>query len=463
VYLYNSLTKEKSLFQPIQAGKVSLYVCGMTVYDHAHIGHARPMVVFDVFVRYLQHAGYSVRYVRNITDIDDKIIQRARSNGEEHSVLTERFIEALQADEEALGLLPPTETPRATAYCQAMIDMISELIDQQHAYVNDHGDVCFSIRQFPAYGRLSHRDIDALRAGVRADTTGGKRDPLDFVLWKLAKPGEPAWPSPWGEGRPGWHIECSAMARTLLGKTFDIHGGGLDLKFPHHENEIAQSEAVHGCAFARHWMHVGLVNINGEKMSKSLGNFLTIQSVLAAHPAEVLRYFMISAHYRSPLNYTEAALAQAKKSMDRLYAALRDLPIAPGEDALSAEIDAAFSAAMTDDLNTPVALSVLFDCAHRIESLRQAGELVQAGALAYRLRAYGQLLGLLHLDPEVYFKTKVGGAAQISAEAIEALLAEREQARAARDFARADAIRAELAEQGVLISDAAGKTTWRMA
>jgi cysteinyl-tRNA synthetase len=453
--IYNSLTNEKTEFVPIKPNHVSLYACGMTVYDYCHIGHARAMIVFDIVVRYFRLRGYTVQYVNNITDIDDKIIRRANENQEDWPALTQRFIDAMHEDQQALGLLSPDAEPRATQYIAPIITLIQQIIANGNAYVAANGDVCFEVRKFAAYGKLSHRKIDDLQSGARVELGESKRDPLDFVLWKLAKPNEPKWDSPWGEGRPGWHIECSAMSTDLLGQPFDIHGGGMDLKFPHHENEIAQSEAACGDDFAHTWMHVGLLQVNGEKMSKSLGNFFTIRDVMATYSAELIRYFMISGHYRSPVNYSEESLSQLKASLDRLYIALRGLPATTtnaGDD-----FQEKFYQAMDDDFNTPVALSVLFDLAHHIQRLRQEEKIDMAAACGHCLKQLADTFGILQQDPEIYFQ----GADDIDAKEIIAMIAERQQARAEKDWKRADRIRDELIEKGIIIDDASAGTTWR--
>jgi cysteinyl-tRNA synthetase len=457
--IHNSLTGHKQAFQPIDPPRVGLYVCGMTVYDYCHLGHARAMVVFDMVARYLRASGYQVRYVRNITDIDDKIIQRAAALGEPIEQLTRRFTEAMHADADALGCQRPDEEPRATAHMDAIIKMIEALIEKGHAYAAG-GDVYFSVAAFDGYGALSGKRPGDLRAGARVESDEAKRDPADFVLWKAAKPDEPSWPSPWGDGRPGWHIECSAMSTRCLGNHFDIHGGGLDLQFPHHENEIAQSEAATGEHFVNYWMHNGHVRIDDEKMAKSLGNFTTVRDILAAHDPESVRHFLLSSHYRSPLNYTADALDQARASMERLYLALRggerdDRP--GGDDKAYAE---RFRAAMDDDFNTPLALAVLFDLAREVNRAREAGESSRADGLAGELRRLGQMLGLLQGEAEGFLQ---GGSAEDPAEVarINALVAERDQARAQRDFARADAIRDQLIGEGIVLEDGAGGTRWR--
>ncbi|UJF24002.1 cysteine--tRNA ligase [Suttonella sp. R2A3] len=453
---YNSLSRKKEPFQPLVSGKIGLYVCGMTVYDYCHIGHARVMVVFDTIARHLRHSGYELNYVRNITDIDDKIIKRARENNESIATLTERFIDAMHEDEQALGCLLPDHEPRATQYVSEMIEMIATLIDKGHAYVGAQGDVYYAIDSFASYGALANQKISDLRAGERIDVNEDKRDPLDFVLWKSAKPDEPSWTSPWGEGRPGWHIECSVMSAHQLGTQFDIHGGGMDLKFPHHECEIAQSDAACGHKSVNYWIHNGFVQIDNEKMSKSLGNFFTVRDVLAQFDGEVIRYFMLASHYRGPLNYSDAGLREAQKGLSRLYAAIA--PYAEQRGSLDADSRyvADFDAAMNDDFNTPKALSVLFDLARALN--KATGD--EAAILTATLRALSSRLGLLTRDPAEVIKGKQQSDG-LDAQTIEARIAERQQAKQAKDFAKADAIRDALAEQGVLIKDTPEGTEWR--
>lgn len=456
--IYNSLTGTKSEFKPITPNEIKMYVCGQTVYDYCHIGHARSMIVFDMIVRYLRSQGFSVTFVRNITDIDDKIIKRANDNGETCDALTERFIGIMHADEKALGLLKPDFEPRATETISPIISLIQTLLDDKVAYIAGNGDVCFEVRQFKEYGKLSKRDIEKLIAGSRVDISEGKKDPLDFVLWKLAKPNEPQWESPWGLGRPGWHIECSAMAKNILGQPFDIHGGGMDLKFPHHENEIAQSECAYKTPFANTWMHVGLLNINNEKMSKSLNNFFTIQEVLAEYPAEVIRYFMLSAHYRSPVNFSKENLNQAMQSLKRLYTAIRGMKL---QDAAIDNDNAyvtQFCAAMSDDFNSPIALSVLFDMARDINRLRESRNTIEAEQLATQLKALATIFGLLQRDAELFLQGDVDDSFSLQ---VEKLIADRVLARANRDFAEADRIRGDLEKMQVVIEDGAQGTTWR--
>ncbi|MCC5860095.1 MAG: cysteine--tRNA ligase [Ectothiorhodospiraceae bacterium] len=459
--IYNSLTRRKEVFRPIEPGKVRIYVCGMTVYDYCHLGHARAMVVFDVVVRYLRHIGYQVTYVRNITDVDDKIINRAAELGISPTELAERFIQAMHEDARALGILDPDHEPRATGSIDEMQVLIQRLFQRGLAYQADNGDVYFDVSRFPEYGKLSGKRLEDLRAGARVDVEEAKRHPGDFVLWKRAKPGEPCWPSPWGEGRPGWHIECSAMAGRCLGEHFDIHGGGLDLQFPHHENEIAQSEGASGHAYVNYWMHNGHVRVDEEKMSKSLGNFFTVREILDHYRPEAVRHFLLSSHYRSPLNYTRDALEQARSGAERLYLALRGLEPAPAGGAGAAFRDR-FTTAMDDDFNTPEAMAVLFDLAREVNRCRDSDP-GRAPALAGLLRELGGVLGLLQTDPETYLR---GDACQevapgLSAADIDALLDQRQQARKAKDFARADAIRDQLQAKGILIEDGPQGSTWR--
>lgn len=463
LYLYNSLTNRKEPFQPIESGRVRMYVCGMTVYDYCHLGHARAMVVFDTVVRYLRAAGYQVTYVRNITDVDDKIIRRAAELDEPVSILTERFIAAMHEDMQALGCLRPDAEPRATAYMDAIIAMVQRLLERGYAYqAADDGSIYYAVERFESYGQLSGERLEDLRAGARVEPGAGKRDAADFVLWKAAKPGEPSWSAPWGEGRPGWHIECSAMSSACLGQHFDIHGGGLDLKFPHHENEIAQSEAAWGERHVNFWMHNGHIRVNDEKMSKSLGNFFTVREVLQVYRPEEVRYFLLSSHYRSPLNYSTSDLDNARAALERLYLALRDLPLAAARPTLADPYRNAFQQAMDDDFNTPLALAVLFDLAREINRRRERFE-SEAAALAATLRELGGALGLAQVEPEVFLKG--GGTLQAGAgiadEQVEALLAERGAARRSRDFTSADRIRDELQAQGIILEDTPQGTVWR--
>jgi len=454
LHIHNSLTRTKEEFVPMDPGKVRMYVCGMTVYDLCHLGHARVFVVFDMVTRWLRACGYQVEYVRNITDIDDKIIKRAQENGETPAALTERFIAAMHDDERALGVLPPDHEPRATDYVVQMLAMIAQLEQKGLAYPAPNGDVYYSVRGFTDYGRLSGKSLDELRAGERVEVDPNKRDPMDFVLWKAAKPGEPAWDSPWGPGRPGWHIECSAMSAELLGHHFDIHGGGQDLQFPHHENEIAQSEGAHGCRFVNYWMHNGFVRVDNEKMSKSLGNFFTIREVLQKYDPEVVRFFILRAHYRSPLNYSDAHLDDARGALTRLYTALKNVPLAVGPIDWNQADAARFRQAMDDDFNTPEALAVLFDLA----SAANRGD----EAAAHSLRALAATLGLLQRDATAFLKAgaAAGGMAE---DEIEALIAARQAARQSKNFAESDRIRDQMIEAGIVLEDGPGGTTWRRA
>ena len=452
--LYNSLSGQKEVFTPIKTEEVSLYVCGITVYDYCHIGHARIFIVYDAFVKFLRYLDYKVTYVRNITDIDDKIIKRASENKEPYMILTERFIQAMHEDEAALGVDLPNHEPRATNYVLQMIQLIQKLQMKDYAYVAGNGDVCFRVRNFMDYGKLSRRNLDELQAGSRVEVVEGKESPLDFVLWKLSKEGEPSWLSPWGKGRPGWHIECSTMSSDLLGQPFDIHGGGIDLKFPHHENELAQSEAACDCPFVHTWMHVGQVQVDQEKMSKSLGNFLTIRDALKLYKAESLRYFMLAGHYRSPVNYSEANLANALSALTRLYTALRGLP--DSEKISGEEYRLEFESVLKDDFNTPQALSVLFDMAREINRLREQSQMEEAAALAHRLKDLGKVLGLLQADPEQFLQ----GSANDSAE-IDSLIQERALARQSKDWEKSDEIRKKLDALGITIEDTPQGTLWR--
>ncbi len=456
--LYNTLTRQKEIFTPIEAGKARMYGCGMTVYDYCHLGHARVMVVFDMVSRWLRASGLDVTYVRNITDIDDKIIKRATENGESLQALTQRFIEAMNQDADALGIVRPDIEPRATDYVTEMHHLIAQLIANGKAYPAPNGDVYFAVRSFEGYGKLSGKSLEDLRAGERVEVDANKRDPLDFVLWKAAKSDEPAeakWASPWGEGRPGWHIECSAMSCAHLGEHFDIHGGGADLQFPHHENEIAQSEGAHGHAYVNYWMHNGFIRVDNEKMSKSLGNFFTIRDVLTQFDAEVVRFFILRAHYRSPLNYADAHLNDARHALTRLYTALKNvLPTAAPLDWMQ-PYPARFQAAMDDDFNTVEAMAVLFELASEVNK-------TGSGDLAGQLYALGGVLGLLQRDPAVFLQgEEVAGG--LDAAAIEALIVARREARAAKNWAEGDRIRDELTAAGIVLEDGAQGTTWRRA
>jgi cysteinyl-tRNA synthetase len=455
--ILNSLTGSKEEFRPIEKGRVRIYVCGMTVYDYCHLGHARVMVVFDMVVRYLRARGYDVTYVRNITDIDDKIIKRAQENSETIDALTARFIAAMHEDAAALGILTPDAEPRATQHLPAIIAMIGKLVDKGLAYQADNKDVYFDVSGFDGYGRLSGKKPDELRAGARVDIAEAKDDPLDFVLWKSAKPGEPQWDSPWGPGRPGWHVECSAMSMACLGDHFDIHGGGQDLQFPHHENEIAQSEGATGGPFVNYWMHNGFVRVAEEKMSKSLGNFFTVREVLARYQPEVVRFFILSSHYRSPVNYTEENLNEARASLTRLYTALRDVSAAGGGSA--PDYEERFHAVMDDDFNTPRAIAVLHEIAHELNRAPDR-ESKESRELAAALRRLGGTLGFLQAEPDEYLQAGSPDG-QIAAAEIEALIEQRIAARKAKNFAEADRIRAQLVEQGVLLEDGPQGTTWR--
>ena len=449
--LHNSLAGKKQIFTPLEVGKVGMYVCGVTVYDYCHVGHARVMIVFDVVYRWLKQSGYDVNYVRNFTDVDDKIIARAAERNIDIQTLTDEMIAEFHKDMSDLGCLPPTLEPRATTHMAAMVTMIEALIERDCAYVSDSGDVLYAVRSFDGYGKLSGKNIDDLESGSRVDVDDTKRDPLDFVLWKKAKSGEPAWDSPWGEGRPGWHIECSAMSCEHLGSTFDIHGGGMDLKFPHHENEIAQACAANGGDFARYWLHNGFVNINAEKMSKSLGNFFTIREVLAKYNPEVLRMFVLGTHYRSPLDFSDSALDAAKAGLDRLYETKRRLV---GKSVEEGDVTEAFTVALNDDFNTPEALAELFECSRRIN--KGLNDDVDISLDIQNFSAMSALLAIVQQDAETWFQ----GDSDDSA-AIEALIVERAEAKKTRDFARSDAIRDELAAQGIVLEDGASGTTWK--
>ncbi|MDE2343016.1 MAG: cysteine--tRNA ligase [Betaproteobacteria bacterium] len=458
--LFNTLSRTVAPFQPIEPGKVRMYVCGMTVYDRCHLGHARMLVNFDLVYRWLKASGYEVTYVRNITDIDDKIIDRAAKNGETIQSLTDRMIAAMHEDLGQLNVLPPTFEPRATEHIAGMIALIGTLVSKGLAYVGDNGDVYYSVRDFPGYGKLSGKSLEDLRAGERIAVDSHKHDPLDFVLWKAAKPGEPSWPSPWGAGRPGWHIECSAMSEHFLGEHFDIHGGGHDLQFPHHENEIAQSEGAHGHTFVNVWMHNGFLRVNDEKMSKSLGNFFTIADVLKVFDAEVVRFFLLRGHYRSPLNYTDAHLEDARQALNTLYTALRGRRVEAGPVDWNDPAAQQFKEAMDDDFNTSEAVAVLFGLAR--EANRSGSD-----AVATQLFRLGQLLGLLGQDPERWMREGAGRAAiadqDAAAAQIEALIAQRTEARRAKNFAESDRIRDLLLSQGILLEDGPQGTSWRRA
>ena len=458
--VHNNLSKQKERFVPIDPARIRMYVCGMTVYDYCHIGHARVLVVFDVVNRYLRHiyGEQQVTYVRNITDIDDKIIARANDNGEDFKSLTGRFIDLMHEDADKLGVMRPDHEPQATRYIGEIIAMIETLIARGYAYAAANGDVYYDVSRFEGYGKLSGKNPDDLRAGERVAVDGAKDDPLDFVLWKSAKPGEPSWESPWGAGRPGWHIECSAMSTHTLGQHFDIHGGGLDLQFPHHENEIAQSEGACGCTFVNYWLHNGFVRVDNEKMSKSLGNFFTIREVMERYDAEVIRLFILSSHYRSPLNYSDQHLDNAKAALTSLYTALRGLE--PVEAA--GDIDAygeRFYQAMDDDFATPDGIAVLFEMAHEVHRQRQESP-QQAAALGAQMRRLGALLGLLQQEPEAFLKggAPLGGLADAE---VDGLIAQRLQARQDKNWAESDRIRDLLKAEGIVLEDGPQGTSWR--
>ncbi|WEJ61713.1 cysteine--tRNA ligase [Thiomicrorhabdus lithotrophica] len=452
--IFNTETRTKELFTPIHPGKVGMYVCGVTVYDLCHIGHARVMVVFDTVVRHLKALGYDVNYVRNITDIDDKIIKRALENGESIQSLTERMITEMHADEAAMNVLRPDMEPKATEHMDEIRHMIETLIEKGFAYPADNGDVYFKVKSFKEYGRLSGKNIDDLESGARVDVNEVKQDPLDFVLWKASKENEPSWNSSWGEGRPGWHIECSAMSKKCLGNHFDIHGGGMDLSFPHHENEIAQSECATGEHYVNTWMHCGFVRIDDEKMSKSLNNFFTIREVLKVYHPEVIRYFLLSSHYRSPVNYSEENLNSAKASVGRLYSALESIAITDKDQATEDTIyEADFMSAMNDDFNTPKAIAVLFELAKEVNKSKQPGQVALLIKLANQI-------GLLEQDAESFFKSQPSDS-DLTDEMIAQLIKERKTARAEKNFARSDEIRDLLSEQGIELLDSSEGTTWR--
>ena len=449
--IFNTLTRQKEEFKPLVPGKVGMYVCGMTVYDFCHLGHARVMVAFDVIARYLRHRGFDVNYIRNITDIDDKIIQRANENGEAFDALTERFIAEMHKDSELLGIEKPDAEPKATAHIGDIIKLVETLIEKGFAYAADNGDVYYRVRKFEGYGKLSGKVLDELEAGARVEVGDVKEDPLDFVLWKSAKPEEPHWDSPWGIGRPGWHIECSAMSTCCLGDTFDIHGGGPDLKFPHHENEIAQSEAATGKKYVNTWMHAGAVRVDGEKMSKSLGNFFTIREILDKYPAEVVRFLLLSSQYRSPINYSEDSLKEAQTKLERFYNALLSVAVGEVKD-IDNDYSARFHAAMDDDFNTPVAIAVLFDLVRDLN--KATGE--EQATLAGQLRYLGGVLGCLQSDPQSFLQSGAGD----EAEWIEEMIQKRAEAKKAKDFATADAVRDELVAKGIVLKDGPEGTTW---
>lgn len=454
--IYNSLNRAKQKFVPLTPGIVKLYVCGMTVYDYCHLGHARVLVVFDIVVRWLAAIGFNVTYVRNITDIDDKIIQRALENNESIETLTDRFIRAMEEDAAALGVARPSHEPRATQYIGNMIAMIEILVAKGLAYHANNGDVYFSVHKFPGYGKLSGKSLEDLRAGERVEVDRDKKDPLDFVLWKAAKPGEPYWDSPWGKGRPGWHIECSAMGEQFLGDHFDIHGGGQDLQFPHHENEIAQSEGAHDHPFVNYWMHNGFVRVDNEKMSKSLGNFFTVREILKRYQPEVVRFFILRAHYRSPLNYSDQHLDDAKNALDRLYTALKDHEISDAKIDWEDDQAQSFKQAMNDDFNTPEAIAVLFDLASDVNKSRSMHK-------AALLKQLGNVLGLLQQNPQDYLQQRNAAANGVifSPEEIEEMILQRLNARKAGNYAEADILRKKLSDAGIILEDGSQGTTWR--
>ena len=455
--IYNSLTRQKEKFQPIDPGRVRMYVCGITVYDYCHIGHARMILVFDMIVRYFRFRGYEVDYVRNITDIDDKIINRSLENGEPFNELTDRFIRAMNEDFAALNVLIPDREPRATEHIEQIITMISSLLENGYAYQAENGDVFYDVSAFADYGKLSGKNIDELRAGIRVDVQDVKTDPVDFVLWKMEKPGEPAWESPWGRGRPGWHIECSAMSIHCLGPDFDIHGGGQDLQFPHHENEIAQSCGAGSNTFVNTWIHNGFVRVDDEKMSKSLGNFFTIREVMARYLPEVIRFFILSSHYRSPLNYSDGHLDEARAGLTRLYTSIRDID--PGEGDPDPGYRQRFEQVMDDDFNTRAAVTVLHELAGEINRLEDKST-AQAACLARTLVQLGDVLGIMQMAPAEFLHAAAGNG-DIPAADINRLIAERAKAKAEKNYAEADRLRAHLSGQGIILEDGPGGTTWR--
>jgi cysteinyl-tRNA synthetase len=454
--IFNTLTRKKESFVPLVPGKVSMYVCGITIYDFCHVGHARTYVAFDVMNRYLRFSGYDVTYVRNITDVDDKIIKRANENGESCDALTARYTVAMHDDFNALGLMPADIEPRVTTHMAEIIELIETLVAKGYAYIASDGDVLFDVSKYAAYGQLSQQNLDMLQSGARVEIDQAKDDPLDFVLWKMAKPNEPSWSSPWGEGRPGWHIECSAMSAKHLGKHFDIHGGGSDLQFPHHENEIAQSCCAHDTPYVNTWIHTGMVQVDKEKMSKSLGNFFTVKDVLADYNAEAVRYFLISSHYRSQLNYSAENLLQAHSALGRLYTALREVKPATDVD-MNNDYVKTFRAAMDDDFNTALALPVLFELARDINK-EKATDPAKASQLAGLLIKLGSVMGILQGDAETFLQS---GTDSDDVVEIEALITQRNTARANKDWAAADAARDALVAKGIILEDKAGVTTWR--
>jgi cysteinyl-tRNA synthetase len=452
--LFNSMTKQKEVFKPLKPNQVSMYVCGVTVYDHCHLGHARYMIVFDIFSKYLRHLGYQVKFVSNITDIDDKIIKKAFEKDVTYDVISQTITDSMHQDAQALGVALPDVEPKATEHIEDMIHMIQTLIDKGFAYVAGNGDVCFEVNCFHGYGKLSRQDLNQLMAGVRIDASEQKRSPADFVLWKQAKPGEPSWSSPWGLGRPGWHIECSAMAKAHLGSHIDIHGGGLDLQFPHHENEIAQSEACNGEVFANYWLHVGMLQLNHEKMAKSTGNFLTIKDALKRYHAEVIKLFYMSSHYRSPLNFTDEALQQAHKSLQRLYQTIKTYShLLTSDFVLDTEWVKRFEDAMNDDFNTPQALAILFELNNQMNKTPNAN-------LFSTLMYLANLLGILHSDANTFLQFSINEE-QFTEQEIEMYIEKRKKARLDKDFAEADRIRHFLLEKGIELEDQVGVTSWR--
>ncbi|MFC0140840.1 cysteine--tRNA ligase [Erwinia mallotivora] len=458
--IFNTLSRQKEEFKPINAGQIGMYVCGITVYDLCHIGHGRTFVAFDVVARYLRYLGYSLKYVRNITDIDDKIIKRASENQQTIQQLTDGMIAEMHKDFKALNILPPDLEPRATQHINDIIELVSKLIDRQHAYFASNGDVMFSVESDADYGLLSRQDLEQLQAGARVEVSAEvKRNPMDFVLWKMSKAGEPCWPSPWGDGRPGWHIECSAMNCKQLGTHFDIHGGGSDLMFPHHENEIAQSSCAHDGPYVNYWMHSGMVMVDREKMSKSLNNFFTVRDVLAHYDAETVRYFLMSGHYRSQLNYGEDNLKQARAALERLYTALRNTDAAAtaagGED-----FEARFREAMDDDFNTPEAYSVLFDMAREVNRLKSE-DAAAANTLAAKMRQLAAVLGLLEQDPDLFLQNTHQNDDDSQVAEIEALIRMRNDARKEKNWAQADVARDKLNELGIILEDGPQGTSWR--
>lgn len=454
--IYNTLSKEKAPFVPLEEGKIKMYVCGITVYDLCHIGHARVMVAFDVITRYMRSQGWDVEYVRNITDVDDKIIKRAAENGETPDSLTNRMIDAMHEDETRLSVLRPSQEPRATAHIGDIISLVATLIEKGFAYAASNGDVYYRVEKFVGYGKLTNKNVDELRSGSRVEVETAKESPLDFVLWKSAKAGEVSWESPWGNGRPGWHIECSAMSKCCLGDTFDIHGGGPDLPFPHHENEIAQSEAANGCTYVNTWMHAGPVRVNSEKMSKSLGNFFTIRDVLEKYNAEVVRFFLARVHYRTYIDYSEDTLKESRVMLERFYQALRGVEL--GSVQPENDFNARFCEAMDDDFNTPKAISVLFELVNELnKASREKSD--EAGKLAFQLKSLGDILGLFQQDPDAFLKGE-DKEGELSSDDIEQLIVLRSDAKKARNFAESDRIRDELAAQGVILKDSREGTTW---